>query len=243
MEHNIKTFVVHLARATGRRPLVDKLLEASPFPAEIFSAIEGAKLTGEEQAQAYLGAPRYAPHYPFALGHGEIGCFLSHRAIWQKIVDDGLDGALILEDDLEVLGGFDEVAQFAADHLANHGYIQFQVRAVSSEAKIIASQGQLRLVQPQVTPLRTSAQLVSAKVAQRLLDLTAPFDRPVDTFLQMHWVTGVHLVCVVPSCVSDRTEQGGGSTISRKTPFRDKLSREVKRFAYRAAVRRYSKRG
>ena len=87
--------------------------------------------------------------------------------------------------------------------------------------------------------LRTSGQLVSAAHARHLLEITERFDRPVDTLLQMNWVTGVPLSCAVPSGLSDRTEEAGGSTISLKSQkaLSQKLSREIRRFLYRSRIR------
>lgn len=241
MAQNIKTFVVHLARATTRRPLVDRLLQATPFDAEIFDAVEGASLSAAQHAAVYSQHPLFAPAYPFSLGAGEIGCFLSHRALWQTILDQDLDAALILEDDLAIGPQFAQAVRLAADHIADLGVVQFQVRPIADPATVIAQHGGVQIIRPQVTPLRTSAQLVSQAAARHLLALTERFDRPVDTFLQMHWITGLPLACAVPSGVSDHTADAGGSTISRKTPLNQKLAREVKRYLYRRAVRRASR--
>jgi GR25 family glycosyltransferase involved in LPS biosynthesis len=91
---------------------------------------------------------------------------------------------------------------------------------------------------PAVLPLGTQAQVVSADAARRLLSATEPFDRPVDVFLQMRWVTGVIGCMIAPSGVFDATSVVGGSTIqgSRPLPLR-LLSREIRRPIYRLAIR------
>jgi GR25 family glycosyltransferase involved in LPS biosynthesis len=37
---------------------------------------------------------------------GTIGCFLSHRLAWQKVIDDGVDMAIIMEDDCTLVPAF-----------------------------------------------------------------------------------------------------------------------------------------
>ena len=32
---------------------------------------------------------------------GEVGCFLSHYTIWNKVLDEGLERVLVLEDDID----------------------------------------------------------------------------------------------------------------------------------------------
>lgn len=234
--------MIHLTRAEARRPQVDRILEACPVPAQVIEAVDGRELPAEEIDAVYSRKSLHAPRYPFKLGVGEIGCFLSHRKVWQTIVDTGLEAGLIIEDDVEIdvpmfLQGF----VLARKHIDELGYVQFQTRPVKGPSTVVACEGSVSIVRPQVGQLRTSAQMVSAAHAARLLELTDRFDRPVDSFLQMSWVTSEPLCCAVPSGISDRTQQSGGSTISQKKQLSDRLSREIRRFVYRSRIRAFSK--
>ena len=239
MGDGIETFVIHLARATGRRAQVNKLLAGTPYPARILDAVDGAKVPEDQRKEEVSDKPLFEPAYPFAMSAGEYGCFQSHRVAWQLIVDEDLDAALILEDDVAQTEGFGAAVDLAAAHVGNFGYVQFQVRGVD-EARVVSQAGGVSIVQPRVTPLRTSAQMVSRSAAKSLLDMTAQIDRPVDTFLQSHWHTGLHLTCVVPSGVEDRTAETGGSTISSQRSLWEKTKRDVQRSKYRREVKRLS---
>lgn len=239
MGDRIETFVIHLARATGRRAQVNKLLAAAPYPARILDAVDGAKVPEDQRKKEVSDMPLFEPAYPFAMSPGEYGCFQSHRVAWQLIVDEDLDAALILEDDVAQTEGFGVAVDLAAAHVGTFGYVQFQVRGVD-EACVVSQAGGVSIVQPRVTPLRTSAQMVSRSAAKSLLDMTVQIDRPVDTFLQSHWHTGLHLTCVVPSGVEDRTAETGGSTISSKQSLWKKIKRDVQRSKYRREVKRLS---
>jgi glycosyl transferase family 25 len=239
MAARIETFVIHLGRATGRRVQVDGLLAASPYPARALDAVDGRALSHEMVGSVYSREPIFTPRYPFVLRDAEVGAFLSHRAGWQQIVDENLAAALILEDDVGITDGFLAAVRFAADHVEQYGYIQFQVRPVK-DSDCVQQRGPMKLVQPKVTLVRMSAQLVSHKAAQQLLEATKVFDRPVDTFLQMFWETGIKPVCVVPSGVEDRSAQTGGSTISQPRSIWDKMLRAVQRGIYRSKIARLS---
>ena len=80
------------------------------------------------------------------------------------------------------------------------------------------SSGELQLITPRVVGLQTTAQLVGRRAAQRLLDLTQKIDRPVDTFLQMHWVTGLKMQAIQPMAVFELHFPGNSSTVQRKNP-------------------------
>lgn len=239
MAARIETLIIHLARAKARRAQVDALLAGTPYPARVIEAVDGREMSVAQTEAVVSNQPLFAPKYPFALGAGEVGCFLSHRAAWQAIVDGGLDAGLILEDDLALVDGFDDAVACVAQDVAYLGYVQFQVREIAG-SKVVVQGDNVRILQPVVTPLRTSAQMVSRNAAQKLLELTAQFDRPVDTFLQSHWHTDLHLCCVVPSGVEDRTAQTGGSTISSRKPLSEKIMREWKRAWYRRSVQKRS---
>lgn len=239
MGGRIETFVVHLSRAKGRREQVEKLLVESPFPARVLDAVDGSKISIEQRAAEISETRLFEPAYPFALNAGEYGCFQSHRVAWKTIVDEGLDAALILEDDVELTNDFGAAVALAVEQISAFGYVQFQVRTVD-ESNVLGQSGKTAIVQPRVTPLRTSAQLVSRAAAQSLLEMTTQIDRPVDTFLQSHWYTGLHLACVVPSGVEDRTQETGGSTISLQRSIWSKIRREFQRNRYRRAVQRLS---
>lgn len=218
-----KAYIIHLERAVGRREQVDRIVKTCPMSAEIVHAVDGSAMSDDEVSRIYV-KNQLQPTYPFALRGGEIGCFLSHRKCWRRMIDEELDAALILEDDIEVdQPVFDRALGITRKHIDELGYIQFQVRPIPENAEVIIAEDEVRLVRPRPTPLRTSGQLVSRAAAQKLLELTEVFDRPVDTYLQMHWVTGIHLACVTPSGVSDRTAETGGSTISSKKPLLENI--------------------
>jgi glycosyl transferase family 25 len=234
----IKPFIIHLARATQRRVQVQKLLTHLGPDAEIVGAVDGTALSKADLTAAYQPA-LHSPHYPFALRPGEVGCFLSHRAVWTALLKGDADAALVLEDDVELTTGFKTALDLAQRHLDEIGYIQLQTRDYAGAA--IDRQDSYALIQPQITPLRTSGQLVNRSAAKLLLDASASFDRPVDTFLQMHWHTGLHLGVVTPACITDRTAETGGSTIGASKPLLEKLQREWKRARYRGKVKYHSK--
>lgn len=234
----IGAFVIHLQRARQRKAQVERILAACPVPARVIDAVDGRAMSAQERAAVYAGK-LHEPRYPFELGPGEIGCFLSHRKAWQEIADAGLDAGLVIEDDVEIdRDVFGPALDLAMRHCSPHSYIQFQVRPVKGAVATVAQEGGVRIVRPRVADLRTSAQLVGRGAAERLLDLTGRFDRPVDGLLQMSWMTGLPLDRVDPSGVSDRTEATGGSTISGGKTFFQRVEREFKRFFYRRAVAR-----
>lgn len=236
-------FIIHLERARQRRGAVDALIAAAPVRTGVFSAVDGQKMAEVEVAAVYSRDALIDPPYPFAIGRGEIACFLSHRAIWQQMVEQGIGQALILEDDVALGPDFAAALDLASRFAGEEGFVQFQTRPVRGPVRIIKEEGGLRIFQPQIVPRRTSAQLLGIGAARRLLAATVRFDRPIDGLLQLRWVTGQPIHCVEPSGVRDLTAEVGGTTVQAGGGAAlAKLRRAWHRAIYRMAVARGSRR-
>ncbi|WP_367718461.1 glycosyltransferase family 25 protein [Nitratireductor sp. GISD-1A_MAKvit] len=241
----IEGFIVHLQRAKARRVQVEHLLAATPVKTRVLDAVDGQAIANEELAR-YAGKALHEPAYPFVLRKSEIACFLSHRKAWRMIVEEGLDAGLIIEDDVALDAAlFPRCLEMAERACKGKAYVQFRISRIRGNFRDVLRDDEIRLVAPDVTQLGTVAQLVTREAAAHLLDLTERFDRPVDTFLQMRWVTGIVPQCVVPSGVSDQSSEIGGSTISAsgktESSAGERLKREWNRFVYRRQVRKRSR--
>ncbi len=232
-----KAFILHLERAIARKANVDTLRARLPIESETIAAVEGARLAPEEVIQAYV-RQRHRPRYPFALTAAEIGAFLSHRAAWRRIVDQGLDFAFVFEDDAEIdAAKFAALVDLAIAERKTWDYVLLPGSGLAPKGAEIVRRGDLALVQPGAPPLRAIGQIVSGAAADRLLSLTRPFDRPVDTFLQMAWVTGQPMLVASPSPIRDVSRESGGTTVQRKSMgLLERLRHEAMRPIYRAQV-------
>ena len=94
-------FVISLAAAPERRRAISAQLEALGLPFTLFDAIDARQgvppeyepLIDRVGTQRNLGRP---------MSPGEYGCALSHLLVYRRICDEGLPGAIVLEDDAVV---------------------------------------------------------------------------------------------------------------------------------------------
>ncbi len=235
-------FVLHLRRAETRRENAQTLLDTCGLDGEIWPAVDGAKLSEADIGAVYH--PRlFAPHYPFQLRHGEIGAFLSHRQIWAEILRRDLDAALILEDDVALDQSlFGPARDLGLENAARFGYIKMRHNAPGGQSSVIDRRSDVTLAQGQYPGLGATGQIVSREGAARLLERCKQFDRPVDTFVQSHWHTGLRPATVFPSGVTHIDKYLAGSTIQQQSKtVLQKLHREGARVLYRSAVHRYAR--
>jgi GR25 family glycosyltransferase involved in LPS biosynthesis len=227
----VGAFIIHLARAEGRRAHVEAMRAALPMPTEVVDAVDGALLSDAEKAAAY-SAHLHRPFYPFELSASEIGCFLSHRKAWQALLDADLDAALVIEDDVDLdPGPFADGLALASQTMGEGTLVRFPYRSYSDAGVTIARSGEIRLLLPRVVGLGMQVQLVDRIGAMRLLAATRSFDRPVDTFVQLPWLHGVRVLSVQPSGVREIGGRLGGSTVQKRSGQR--LWRNLRRAFYK----------
>jgi GR25 family glycosyltransferase involved in LPS biosynthesis len=231
-----KAFILHLDRAVSRKANVQALAASLPVESEVLAAVDGARLAQPEIGRAYVRR-RFEPRYPFALTQTEVAVFLSHRLAWRRILDQRLDFAFVFEDDAEVDPlSFTGLIDFVTAERRAWDYVLMPATSIRAGAAV-ARRGSFELLRPDAPPLRAIAQIISADAARRLLDRSLPFDRPVDTFMQMTWVTGLPVLVASPSPVRDISLKSGGSTVQRKSmSLAERLRHEAMRPIYRARV-------
>ncbi|WP_170376199.1 glycosyltransferase family 25 protein [Ruegeria atlantica] len=231
----MRSFIIHMSSSTARRPNADELCADLPN-AELFEAVNGRDPEQIAGVQLHPGN-LHRPHYPFPLRPAEIGVFESHRRIWRKLVDEEIDLAIITEDDLRIdPARMAETLEVLAPVATPDHYIRIPVKQREVSVQTLAEQNGLRLILPKVIGLQCVCQMVGRHAAKRLLAATEQIDRPVDTFMQMHWLTGQPIHALLGSGNQEVAREIGGSTIQTKPPLSDKLTREFKRAAYRAKL-------
>jgi glycosyl transferase family 25 len=233
-----QVFVIHLARATARRENAEALLAGCGMDGEIWPAVDGAAMAeASVKGSSVTGFSRRAiplrsnpaswavSSVIAPSGRRSSSAVSTGRWCWKmtrRLTPTCIRRPCGLRRRMS----------------ANLGYIQLQNRP-PAPFHHIATDGACVLGQATLTPLRTTAQAVSRAAAERLLSLSDRIDRPVDSFLQSHWHTGLRLGTIYPSGISSVDAALAGSTIQGGTrSLSQTLSREWRRFRYRGQVAR-----
>jgi glycosyl transferase, family 25 len=232
----MNSLIIHMPGSTDRRPNADRLLQDFPN-AQLVDAVDGRDPAQVADLPVFPGN-LHKPAYPFALKGGEMGCFASHRKCWQLIVDQGWDYAIVAEDDVAIsLPDMARSLTMITAYMTPEMFIRLPFKNREQKGAVIAIDGDSRLLLPRRIGLQTGCQVIGRTAAKRLLSASEQIDRPVDTFLQMHWVTGQPIHTLLPNGLSEIAGQIGGSTIQQKTRTSEKLMREIKRAWYRTQVK------
>jgi glycosyl transferase family 25 len=95
---SIPIFVINLPQSTDRKAFMQSQCESMGISPVFIDAVNGKDLSNSEVSQ-YCNQKKAKQLYGRELLLGEIGCALSHKKIYQKIVDENIPYAVILEDD------------------------------------------------------------------------------------------------------------------------------------------------
>ncbi len=233
-----EAFVIHLESAAARRPQVDALLQALPLPARVIYAVDGRSLSDAAVDAVYLRG-LHRPRYPFPLRRTEIGCFLSHRKAWAAICENGLEAGLIVEDDVAFDNpGFGRALALAVETMQPADYVRFPYRSYTDRGRVLAKKEGVGLLEPVLPGAGMQVQLVGREAAALLLERTEKFDRPVDSFIQMRWLTGVRTLAMQPSGIREIGAALGGTLVQKKAkPWSEVISRAASRALHRSRLR------
>jgi glycosyl transferase family 25 len=224
-----KIFIINLDTSKARWQESQNQLCDLDF--ERVNAIDGNQLEPSVLKQFYdhqLNRQQY--HKVLTLG--EIGCYLSHRKVWQKIVNENLDFALVLEDDFinktNISNLLDDVAQIKQPwHYIKLAEFPIKRKVVFSEKLGSANLGIYNKI-----PAKTCAQIVSLEGAKHLLAMSEKFGRPVDIDIQHWWKHDLRVFGLQPypfeineSMGSDIENMGGRKKSKSRRMF--KLYKQV----------------
>ncbi len=219
----LPVFVINLPQELERRRHMEAELARVGLTAEFVPGVDGSRLR-EEDWRRY-DKETSLQVYGVDMLAGEIGCYLSHYRLLQRMLDENLDVALILEDDVRFEDDFPDVLaalmqaprdwllvrlstsrRTSADWAANRG------RAVAQLTP------RYRLLRLGTHVLGAGAYLVTRAGAQRLVDYGCKIVMPIDHTMDRYWENGIKPYVVSPFPVQQR--QDLPSSIGNRDPRR-----------------------
>jgi len=111
----IPIFVITLPHATQKQMQIRERLQSLDIPFEFIEGVDG-RLLSEEELQKVFDKEKSYNYYKWyrnrtgsagiELSRGEIGCTLARRKVFQKMIDESIERAIVLEDDVFVTEDF-----------------------------------------------------------------------------------------------------------------------------------------
>ena len=198
-------YVIALKESTARREKMTERLQHLGLDFHFIDAVMGKDLPDAEKNR--LRSPKRQRFLRSPLSDGALGCLMSHRLVWQKMQDDKVDMALVLEDDavispdlLDVLPRLEKLkSRFDVINLHNR-----KLRPLVDIAQISDSH---RLTTTRYNAIGTESYVISRKAAKRLLEVSFPMVFEVDLLINRWWDHGLQTLVVQPSLVHEDSDE------------------------------------
>lgn len=203
--YGIPIFLINMECSIERLNDVKHQLDALNLSFSRINATVGAELSDKEIALAY-DQNRNKSHHHRDLTKGEIGCYMSHRAAWQAIIEQDSEFALVLEDDISVNDNIINCFKLITKSVG------WDILKLSDTENVKPANhkrlnSEFELVSYNKVPNRTMAYLITRQAAQKMLSQTR-FFRPIDVDVQCYADFGVTVCGLRPNCVEMSEEFG-----------------------------------
>ncbi len=196
MTNRPRIFVINLLRSPDRRRVIDGRLGELGLDHEFFPAADGAALTEDDlvnyDRKARLGA------FGCDLVPNELGCYLSHYRIYEKIVAEHIPRALILEDDVEVSDDLPAILEALADAPADWELVRLSGLRARKGRKISEIAPGYSVVRLLDVACGAQAYLLNRQGAEKLTAYGKKIIRQVDVMLDRYWDSGLRIMAVQP---------------------------------------------
>ena len=220
---NFKIFVINLDGSEDRLNNINSQCLNLNLTFERISAVRGSDLSVEDKNQCYSIEKNKKKYYKL-LSDAEIGCSLSHISSWQKIIDDNLDFALVLEDDAILEKSIvDYINQIKTLDIESWDYIKLSHgRKIKKTIDTLFFSNGLSLNTCEKLPSTTTGQFISHLGAKKLLKHVFPICRPIDIDIQHWYEKDIRPLVAIPFPI-----QNGdfGSDINAISPDRRKIKK------------------
>lgn len=202
----MKVYAINLERAVERRKHIIRQLEKRRLDYELIDAVDGEKLTDEELKR--LCDMEEAKKRPHKLTVGALGCALSHLKAYEKMLADGEEIALILEDDAVLPKGIDKILEQVEKNIGGREAILLHYFRILPERPILSSYGATalsdshRLLYPVNFPMSGTAYVIKANTARALIRIKLPIKAEADDWGHFFEQGAIEsLRCIYPKAV------------------------------------------
>ena len=190
--------VINMAANTTRMARVSEELERCGVAFTRFEAVDGRALSDAERARVYDPAAnaRRARHPMIG---AELGCYLSHVALWERIAAGPAAGAVILEDDFVA---DDDLALILAALADDAGPWEIaKLFSLKKTQRMLAGRplcAGREIVVPYKVPTTTLGYAIRREAAARLAARALPVSRPIDEDHKHFWELDLRVALVAP---------------------------------------------
>ena len=203
----MNVYVINMDRDCDRMQAVGSQLRSLGVAYNRFSAVDAKRLDRSELNGA-VNRFRWWCAVGRPVRIGEIGCAMSHYAIYKKMGQDDLKVACVLEDDVILDGRFNEVLEFAERNIDTN---KPQVFLLSNHTRVVDDEKDWHIVACK-RDMYTEGYVITEPAAKALLGANFPMQTPCDWWGRWAGRGIIELYHVFPTvCSQDQAQYVSGT--------------------------------
>lgn len=219
-------FVISLERAVDRRAHIKQLMDGFGMPFEFIRATDGTFFT--ENEYALYSKSETIKLLGYELTANELACAISHIRVYEKMVLENIEQAIIFEDDAMFDEKFVETLKNLEKFPKDWGLINFSSATYTYPTTIEVIPG--HFVSEFRKPVKFCVgYMMNLNAAKKLLELAYPVRCPADFLTGRAGLVYFKTYGIYPRVVWQVQEAGAGSHIGNRT-HKPNLGWRVKRY-------------
>ncbi|WP_386688435.1 glycosyltransferase family 25 protein [Lonepinella sp. MS14437] len=215
LQKNIPPIFIISLKNSPRREAIAQRFTALNISFQFFDAVYGKTLGKEELSQVdYEFYPKkYLAKKPLTIG--EIGCAMSHIKVYQYMVEQHIEQAIIFEDDIIIHHDFTKIISDVLKRVPSRREIVFldhgKAKSWLFKRKLFENYKLVRYRSPSKTSKRciimANAYLLTLNGARKLLDNAYPIRIPADYLTGLLQLNRLNAYGVEPPCIFRGTSE------------------------------------
>ncbi len=195
-------FIINMPKDIGRRQIMAERLSKIEIEGTFIEGIDGRKMSNKDIALVYDSKKRKR-YFGRDLTKGELGCLLSHRKIFQKIVDKQIPVAVILEDDVIFENDFKQALEAIINSCMKYDVVRFlgSEKIYKRGCRKIVRLGNTRYQWARLptAPGGAHGYLITLRAAKVMLKHMQKNWIPIDTLQGRCWETRLETLVLYPA--------------------------------------------
>lgn len=257
-KQKIPIFVVNLKNDIEKKEHMQELCQKYNLQIEFIEAVDGRALNKKDINEVYSSIEAIDVSGR-ELSRGEIGCALSHKIIYEKILYDNIELSLILEDDIDfnedLLTILDMKNEFQENWelvlLGHHTGYSRDVDTLASIWSQVQLTEKYRTVRPCEKGYGTYGYLITHIGAKKLLDHLDVITKPIDHYTGDSKYINLYTINPAPIKIHEQLSKEHSSMKDRKFikytqnklfSFRDLISKFIRKYHFLVSIKNSMKR-
>ena len=202
----MKTYLVNLDKNRERLLFMDEQLVRLSIVYERFTAVYGATLSSGEKARCVNQFRAFLARGT-KLSDGQIGCALSHVGIYRRMLEQRVEVALVLEDDIIIEQGFNDLVAEVEKFIDSE---RAQVVILSAWNAPLLERGIVRVRSAGCT----DAYVITHKAAEKIIRYNFPVISVADSWTRWSKRGGIEVYRAYPTLVHQDNDRFGSEVNS-----------------------------